>query len=614
MYCIDHAIPVSDVTIWTDLPKKGASRNLRSLAVFSLIFSSIEEGKRVNSRVSKCTIRILVIAFAVLMPIAMAAQDSAKPAAKATAEDSASKWDIFLGYSYLAPKGTVGGYSYNAVNYATIASVSRYFNKNLGVQFEGDAHVLLPESSVSDHTASQPNNDFSGGSVGVIYRFPNGNITPFVHALVGAEQVGSYYQTDVWGPVLTAGGGLDYNTPWFNHRLAIRIFQADYQYTRENFPESQGGAGNFNIARLSSGLVLHVGSIAPPSPVTLSCSASATSIFPGDPVTVTATAGSVYPKLNVVYSWSGNGVTGSGTSVTVATGSLAAGTYTVKGEVKEGKTGKEGLKPWETAECSASFTVKAYEPPTISCVASPSTIKPGDSSTVTATGLSPQNRPLTYSYSAASGSVSGSGATATFNSTGAPTGPVGITCNVSDDKGQTATAGTSVTILAPYVPPVPHTQALCSIAFDKDLKRPTRVDNESKACLDEVALDLQKQSDAKVVVVGESDPKEKEAAVKQEKAEAKKKHPKPVEDMAAMRAVNAKEYLVTEKGIDASRVSVMTSAADGQKAEDYLVPAGATFSSDVQGTTPVDENTVKPEVRKPLPVKPAHKTSAPAAK
>jgi hypothetical protein len=23
MYCIDHAIPVSDGTIWTDLPKKG---------------------------------------------------------------------------------------------------------------------------------------------------------------------------------------------------------------------------------------------------------------------------------------------------------------------------------------------------------------------------------------------------------------------------------------------------------------------------------------------------------------------------------------------------------------------------------------------------------------
>jgi hypothetical protein len=35
--------------------------------------------------------------------------------------------------------------------------------------------------------------------------------------------------------------------------------------------------------------------------------------------------------------------------------------------------------------------------------------------------------------------------------------------------------------------------------------------------------------------------------------------------------------------------------------EDYLVPAGATFSNDVTGTTPVDETVVKPQVRKPLP-------------
>ncbi|MGA9673558.1 MAG: hypothetical protein WBQ94_30485 [Terracidiphilus sp.] len=34
--------------------------------------------------------------------------------------------------------------------------------------------------------------------------------------------------------------------------------------------------------------------------------------------------------------------------------------------------------------------------------------------------------------------------------------------------------------------------------------------------------------------------------------------------------------------------------------EDYLVPAGATFTTDVQGTTQVDETAVKSEARKPL--------------
>ena len=337
--------------------------------------------------------------------------------------------------------------------------------------------------------------------------------------------------------------------------------------------------------------------------ITLACNAAPPTVYPGDSVAVTGTSGSISTKkhTNVIYDWSGDGVTGNGSSAAVNTSSLAPGSYTVKGTVKEGKKGKEGLKPGETAECSASYTVKQFEPPTISCSANPSTIKPGDSSTITATGVSPQNRPLTYSYSAASGTISGTGNSATFSSTGAPTGPVDITCKVSDDKGQVASANTSVTIEAPPPVVVPHTQALCSINFDTDKRRPTRVDNEAKACLDEVALDLQKQADAKAVIVGNSDAKEKETTAKEEKRAAKFKHRHiKVEDFAAQRAVNTKAYLVDEKGIDASRVSVATGAEDGKKVEDYLVPAGANFSSDVQGTTPVDESMMKPEVRKPL--------------
>jgi hypothetical protein len=302
---------------------------------------------------------------------------------------------------------------------------------------------------------------------------------------------------------------------------------------------------------------------------------------------------------SVIYSWSGTGATGNGTSTSVATGTLDPGSYTVKASVKEGKKGKEGLKPGQSAECSSSFTVKEFEPPTVSCSASPSTIKPGDSATITATGVSPQNRPLTYSYSAASGSVSGNGTTATFASTGAPTGTVDVTCKVSDDKNHTATASTSVSIVAPPPPPVPHAQALCSTSFNVDKKRPTRVDNEGKACLDEVALDLQRQSDAKAVLIGSSSEKEKAKTAKQAKYAAKHKHAK-VEDDAAQRAVNAKNYLVTEKGIDASRVTVATVPADGQKVENYLVPAGANFAADVQGTNPVDESSLKPQARKPL--------------
>jgi len=560
------------------------------------------------SQVKKSSSWVLALAFVACLPLALAAQETAKPAA--SGDPAISKWDVFAGYSYLAPHGSsTNGTTANSVNYGSIVSLARYFNKYVGLQLEADEHIpnenqwypLCPSCG-----STWGRDDFSGGSGGLILRFPSADVTPFVHALVGVEYAGINpgSTNDAFGAVLTAGGGMDYNTPFFNHHLAIRIFQADYQYTHENFDSVPGTRGNFNMARLSAGFVYHIGTFAPPPPVTLACSASPMAVFPGEPVTVTATAGALDPKANVVYSWSGVGATGTATTVTIATGSLAAGSYTVKGSVKEGKAGKEGMKPGEAADCSASFTVKAYEPPTITCTANPSNIKPGDPSTITSVGVSPQNRPLTYSYTASAGSISGTGTEASFTSAGAPTGAVEITCNVSDDKGQTSSANTSVTITAPYAAPAPHAKALCGITFTKDKVRPTRVDNEAKACLDQVALELQSTSDAKAVIVGEADAAEKAKAEKA--ASTKKKHVEVV-DFAAQRAVNTKEYLVTEKGIDASRISVATGTTDGQTVEDYLVPAGASFSADVSGTTPVDETMVKPQVRKPLGAKKAHK-------
>ncbi len=102
--------------------------------------------------------------------------------------------------------------------------------------------------------------------------------------------------------------------------------------------------------------------------------------------------------------------------------------------------------------------------------------------------------------------------------------------------------------------------------------------------------------------MGESNAKEKAAQEKAEKMNAHRKHAKAVENTAAQRAVDTKEYLVTDKGIDPSRITAATGTGDDQKVENYLVPAGATFGSDVQGTSPVDESAVKPQVRKALPM------------
>jgi outer membrane protein OmpA-like peptidoglycan-associated protein len=336
-------------------------------------------------------------------------------------------------------------------------------------------------------------------------------------------------------------------------------------------------------------------------PITLACNAAPPAVYAGEQVNATATVASISPKkhTSVIYNWSGSGVASSGSTATIATDTLNPGSYSVKAEVKEGKKGKEGLKPGETAECSASFTVKEFELPTVSCLANPSTLKPGDTSTITCIGASPQNRPLTYTYSATAGTIRGIGSTATFSSAGAPTGQVGITCNVADDKNHAASADTSVTIVVPP-PPVPHVLELCSVSFARDTKRPTRVDNEAKACLDQIALNLKQSPDARVIVVADSNAKEKQITAKQEKYEARYKHAK-VKYFAQQRAVNVKDYLVNGQGIDASRIVVATGTGDDQNVHNYLQPAGATFANGAPGINVAYETAVKPEGRKPLP-------------
>jgi hypothetical protein len=169
---------------------------------------------------------------------------------------------------------------------------------------------------------------------------------------------------------------------------------------------------------------------------------------------------------------------------------------------------------------------------------------------------------------------------------------------VTDDKGQSASCTTQVSINAPPPPPA-KTQKLCTITFDHDKKRPARIDNDAKGCLDDIALNAQRSTDASLVVVGNAAP---------QPPPAKGKKTKEIPNLAAQRAVNTKDYLVKEKGIDASRISVRTGTTGTDEVDNYLVPAGANFDTDNPGTSPVDESQVQAQTRKPLAERhPAHK-------
>ena len=528
------------------------------------------------------------------------------PSTTAPVGPNPSRVDIFMGYSYFGAHGQVkpAGISYSSVNLGATISGAYFFNKYVG----GEANFVAHPDGNNDGLYS-----VSGG---LIVRAPMENFTLFAHGLVGASDVGGpnsevpatlEHEPYRWGPTLTAGGGMDYDLPFFDHRFSLRLFEADYRYFHADYGPTTtiptggvlGGRTNLSGIDLETGIVMHFGHIIPPPPLKYACSVAPASIFPGEPITATGVVTDANPKKTVTYTWSSTGGTISGTSTTanIDTKGIAPGTYTVKGHAQE------GVKPGEMADCApVDFTVKAFEPPTISCSASPSSVDMGGSSTITASGVSPQNRALTYSYSASAGSITGTSNSATLSTSGVQGGTtITVTCNVVDDLGKSATSMTSVSINQPPPPPPvarPVTQNLCSVSFERDKARPTRVDNEGKACLDDLALALQRTTDATLDIIGNATAEEK----------APSKHKKVVKpDFAAERAVNTKDYLVKEKGLDASRIKVLTGPDDAKTVTSVLVPAGADTSAIT--ATPVDESAVKVQPRKPLAEKKHHKKS-----
>jgi len=567
------------------------------------------------------TSRVLALVFAASLPCALVAQ-VVPSQSKGDPNAPTPHWNVFVGYSLLDPRGTfypiqpdgtVLPVSFKIENEGLIESAAWFFGRHVGVEVESGQHDLFKNSGFASTGGS--NSGIFTLESGLVYRWPGVHLTPFVHGIGGGADIdGPDHEPYTWGPIIGGGGGLDW---YFGcHNFGLRVFQADYEYLHANSGLSHGtiAAGNFvwaddeniNAIRLSAGLVYRGSSYfgpipgcGPIPPPNQACVATPNLVYQGEPVTVTATATGLNPRQTATYTWIGPGISSSGEVLSVPTASLAPGTYTVRATVTE------GTKSVQSAQCEASFAVKGFEPPT--CDMSPmslSTVSPDQTSTFSINGRSPQNLPLVYSCNPSAGTVLLSGTTGTFSPSGAPEGPVTINCIVKDDKGQTASCKASLVIKAPPVPHIDiHIEPLCPIDFSRDKIRPLRVDNEAKACLDKVALALEQNPSDTLLVVGE-------AAISSGEGDGD----------GAQRAVNTKNYLATEKGIDPARITVVIGKEGTKGVEEYLVPPSAVYTSDLPGTTPVDENVVKPQERIPLNLrhhaapKPAPAKAAPAKK
>jgi hypothetical protein len=508
---------------------------------------------------------LLLTAAACVLPLCCAAQ--AAPAGSRL--PGQSNVDIYAGYGYLHPMNSdLYGQKYDPLPAGMVTSVTGYFSRSFGVQAEYSKFF------------NDPDYCFSTIQGGPAFRYQIGRFIPFAHLLGGGAQVGPSYQHGgshnacTWGWAADAGLGIDYvlPAPALHNRLAIRPVEADFQYTHVDYgtpnpPNSiTGGVGEITAYRLSAGFVIRLGEMTPPLPASLGCEVQPVSIYAGDPITVTGSVLNLQEskKLQPTYTWTTTGgkLTRSETGATIATNGLAAGDYSVVGHVSEGP------QPNQHAECTASFRVTAYEPPTIACSANPTSVLPGGGATIASVGRSPQNRPLSYSYATTAGLVTGTGPTGTFSAADVGSGPVNITCNVVDDLGKSASATTTLAVVAPPrppTPPAPLAQTLCSISFARDKKHPVRVDNEAKGCLDDIALELNRETDAVLVVAGRHDASEKPEA-------------------AAERTLNVKQYLTDEKGIDPNRIEVRTGETRDRTLDNVLVPPGATWDTSSSST------------------------------
>jgi len=513
---------------------------------------------------------LLAVASAVV-PLACAAQATSA----GSRPPGPSRLDLYGEFGYFHPiDSDLYNQEYQPLRGA-VAGIAAYFNRSFGIQAE---FSKFPDN---------PDYCFGTAEAGLVYRHPIGRLIPFMHFVGGGAHVGPSYahggslNACTWGWAVSSGLGIDYVLPAaaLHNRVAIRPIEADFHFTDVDFGRQvapltlTGGAAQITAYRLSAGLVFRLGETAPELPAAYGCEVQPVKVFPGDPIAVTGKTINLdaNKRLKPVYTWTTTGgkIAGTTENAFITTAGLAPGDYTVTGRVSEGS------KPSQHADCSASFRVEAFEPPTLACSADPSSVVRGGSSTITAVGRSPQNRPLNYSYAVTAGQISGSGAISRLATADAGPGIITVTCNVVDDTGESASATAIVTVVAapvPPAPPAPVTQNLCGISFERDKRHPVRVDNEAKACLDDIALALNRDSDAELVVVGNHDPREKPEA-------------------AAERTLNVKQYLTDEKGIDPSRIKVRIGESTRRAADNILVPSGATW--DPAGTTSFDPASLK---------------------
>ncbi|MGB8477032.1 MAG: OmpA family protein [Candidatus Acidiferrum sp.] len=346
-------------------------------------------------------------------------------------------------YVNFNPKG--GFPSFN--NYGGSGSFTWNATRHLG---------LTEELSVLQYHRQIPSLGTTNGILSTFLFGPRLNLrrfdyfVPFAQLLVGPvhsgpAMTGGDSQT-AFG--LVAGGGVDIA---LTKNFAWRFAEIDYLMTAFHGDYLDASARQ-NSLRLGTGIVFRFGlpAEAPPPPANhapvAACSANPTSIFAGsgDTSAIQVDASDAdNDSLTYSYSATGGTVDGTGPNTRWNSTGVSAGSYTITATVNDGKGG--------TATCATDVKVepRPNRPPSATLSVERSPIQPGEHTGVICTGSDPDGDPLTYSYSASGGQVTGTGANATFDATGLQAGSYTVKCTVNDGRGGTGDASGTVEVSEP---------------------------------------------------------------------------------------------------------------------------------------------------------------------